>query len=155
DELDSRHALWSLLGSLPTETTKRIELRPLTPAAVANLADRAGRPAEGLHVQTGGNPFYVAELLASPARRVPATVRAAALARAMRLSPEARNMLDFCAVIPNRVERSLLDAAISSADVILDECVGIGLILREGDMVMFRHELARQAIESILPSHRR
>jgi len=155
DELDGRHALWSLLGNLPVELTRRVGLRPLTQAAVASLAGRAGRPAEGIHAQTGGNPFYVGELLASPPGSVPATVREATVARAMRLSPEARAMLDFCAVVPNRVERRLLEAATSSASPILDECVGSGLMLHEDDMVMFRHELARQAIESMLPQHRR
>ncbi|WP_119269668.1 helix-turn-helix transcriptional regulator [Taklimakanibacter deserti] len=155
DELDGRHALWSLLGNLPVELTRRVGLRPLTQAAVASLAGRAGRPAEGIHTQTGGNPFYVGELLASPPGSVPATVREATVARAMRLSPEARAMLDFCAVVPNRVERCLLEAATSSAAAILDECVGSGLMLHEDDVVMFRHELARQAIEGMLPQHRR
>jgi DNA-binding CsgD family transcriptional regulator/tetratricopeptide (TPR) repeat protein len=155
DELDTRHALWSLLGNLPVEATRRVELLPLTEAAVASLAGRAGRPAMGIHAQTGGNPFYVTELLASPPGNVPATVREATVARAMRLSPEARGVLDFCAVVPNRVERHLLEAVASSSGSILDECVGSGLILQEGDMVMFRHELARQAIESMLPPHRR
>jgi len=82
DELDRGHALWSLLGNLPAEATRRVDLRPLTPAAVATLAGRAGRPAEGIHVQTGGNPFYVTELLASPSGSVPATVREATVARA-------------------------------------------------------------------------
>lgn len=154
DELDGRHALWSLLGNLPVEATRRIELRPLTQAAVARLADRAGRPAEGLHTQTGGNPFYVSELLASPAGSVPATVREATVARAMRLSPQARALLDVCSVIPNRVERHLLETWASSATLI-DECVASGLILLDDDMVMFRHELARLAIESLLPPHRR
>ncbi len=145
DELDARHALWSLLGNLPSEATRRVELRPLTEAAVASRADRAGRSAEGLHAQTGGNPFYVTELLASPSGSVPATVREATVARAMRLSPEARCMLDFCAVVPNRVERYLLEAAASCSASVLDECMASGLILQEGDVVMFRHELARQA----------
>ena len=155
DELDTQHALWSLLGHLPAEATRRVDLRPLSEAAVASLAGRAGRPAEGIHAQTGGNPFYVTELLASPPGSVPATIREATVARALRLSPEARSMLDFCAVVPNRVEHWLLEAAISSPGAILDECVGSGLMLHESDMVMFRHELARQAIASMLPPHRR
>ncbi len=155
DEVDQRHALWSLLGNLPAEATKRVELCPLSEVAVASLAERAGRPAEGVHAQTRGNPFYVSELLASPAGSVPATVREATVARTMRLSPQARAMLDFCAVVPNRVERCLLEASTSSCETLLDECMGSGLILHEGDMVMFRHELARQAIESLLPPHRR
>ena len=50
---------------------------------------RAGRRSE-VHAQTGGNPFYVTELLASPPGSVPVTVRDATLARAFRLSPPAR-----------------------------------------------------------------
>lgn len=152
DELDGRHALWSLLGNLPPEAVRRVALRPFTPAAVASLAGRAGRPAEGIHAQTGGNPFYVTELLATPPGSIPATVREATLARAMRLSPEARSLLDFCAVVPNRVERCLLEEA---ASPVIDECVASGLILHEDDTVMFRHELARQAIETMLAPHRR
>jgi ATP/maltotriose-dependent transcriptional regulator MalT len=155
DELDGHHALWSLLGNLPSDATRRIELRPLSPEAVASLAGRAGRPDRGVHAQTGGNPFYVTELLASPPGSVPATVREATVARALRLSFQARGLLDFCAVVPNRLERWLLEAVISPAAPALEECVASGLILHEDDMVMFRHELARQAIESLLPLHRR
>lgn len=155
DELDPRHPLWGLLGNLPTEATRRVALRPLSAAAVKSLAVRAGRPAEGLHAQTSGNPFYVSELLASPQGSVPATVREATVARAMRLSQDARAVLDFCSVVPGRVEGWLLAAAVSPLEEILDECVASGLLLQADDMVMFRHELARLAIESMVPPQRR
>src|SRR3954469_9942436 len=76
--------------------------------AVARLAGRAGCSAERVHAQTGGNPFCVTELLASPPGTIPVTVRDATLARALRLSPQARAVLELCAVVPNRVERWLL-----------------------------------------------
>ena len=129
-------------------------LEPLSEAAVARLARRAGRSAERVHAQTGGNPFCVTELLASPPGSIPATVRDATLARAMRLSPQARAVLELCAVVPNRVERWLLDDPAAPAPNLIDDCVATGLILPQGDVMMFRHELAREAVETALPPSR-
>ena len=47
DELDASHALWSLLGDLPANAVRRVPLGPLSEAAVAQLARRAGRPVGG------------------------------------------------------------------------------------------------------------
>src|SRR5205823_169957 len=86
-----------------------------------------------------------------PSGNVPATVREATLARALRLTPEARALLDFCAVVPNRVERWLVDGADLASATAIDECAATGLMIDAGETLMFRHELARQAIESALP----
>ena len=154
DELDGSHALWSVLGDLPSSAVRRMHLEPLSAAAVARLARRAGRSAEEVHAQTGGNPFCVTELLASPPGSVPVTVRDATLARALRLSPQARAVLELCAVVPNRVERWLLDDPAAPASSLVDDCVATGLILPQGDAMTFRHELAREAVESVLPPGR-
>src|SRR5205814_6485936 len=138
------------LGNHPADAVRRIVLKPLSEGAVRLLASRTGRSAMQLHAQTGGNPFYVTELLASPQDSVPASVREAALARAMRLSPEARALLDLCSVVPTRIERRLIGEE-ASAGVLIDECVSTGLLIDEGEVLRFRHELARQAIESALP----
>jgi predicted ATPase len=66
DELHARHPLQVALGLLPGETVRRLPLSPLSEAAVGELAQTFGRPAAGLHAETGGNPFYVTELLAAP-----------------------------------------------------------------------------------------
>src|SRR5207247_2829024 len=81
DELDPRHPLRSVLGDLPPETTLRISLQPLSEQSVMSLARNAGRTNEAarLHAATGGNPFYVTEVLANEGAGVPATVRDAVL----------------------------------------------------------------------------
>jgi ATP/maltotriose-dependent transcriptional regulator MalT len=150
DELDEGHALWSVIGNLPADVVRRVPLGPLSETAVALLASRAGRPVERIHGQTGGNPFYVTELLASPPGRIPPTVRDATLARAARLSPEARDLLELCSVVPNRLERWLLEESFASASTSIAECVATGLLIDQGDLVTFRHELARLAVESAL-----
>ncbi|HEY7689110.1 MAG TPA: LuxR C-terminal-related transcriptional regulator, partial [Dongiaceae bacterium] len=78
--------------------------------------------------------------------------RDATLARAVRLSPAARAVLDFCAVIPNRTDRWLLEAALHPPATVVDECARTGLLVTEPDAVRFRHELARLSVESALPA---
>ena len=64
----------------------------------------SGRDAATLHRLTGGNPFFVTEVLAAEGETVPATVGDAVLARAARLSPEARAVLDVAAVIGSTID---------------------------------------------------
>lgn len=151
DEIDREHPLWSVLGNLPFRMVRRLLVPPLSEAAVATLARPVGRAAPGLHAITGGNPFFVTELLASPGDTLPATIREATLARAVQLSSAARTALDLCSVVPDRAERWLLQATDDPPSALIDECARTGLLTVEGDAVRFRHELARQAVESALP----
>jgi DNA-binding CsgD family transcriptional regulator len=133
-----------LLGDLATaRSVTRIMLPPLSAAAVRKLAgDRID--AVALHNQTGGNPFFVAEVLASGGE-MPATVRDAVLSRVARLSQGARDALETAAVIGARTELALL-AACGARQGAVDECVAGGLLRSQDDAVLFGHELARQAV---------
>ncbi len=81
DELPRTHQLQILLGELATvPAVGRLRLEPLSPAAVAELAEPHGIDGTELHRTTDGNPFFVTEVLAGGAADVPATVRDAVLA---------------------------------------------------------------------------
>ena len=141
-----------VLGELATAMgVKRIELPPLSAEAVRTLAEPHGIDADALHLSTGGNPFYVTEVLSAPAAAIPATVRDAVLARAARLSPPARELLERLAIIPGAADPELIDAA----DEPLDECLLSGMTRMDGRTVAFRHELARLALEADVPPRRR
>jgi predicted ATPase len=71
DELGADHPLRAVVGRLPPEAVRRLRLEPLSEAAVAELARRAGRPAAGLRGLTGGNPLLVTEVLAAADAGVP------------------------------------------------------------------------------------
>src|SRR2546423_852042 len=59
----------------PRECVRPIEPGGLAAEAVALLARRGGRDASELHAVSGGNPFFVPEVLAAPAGDgVPASV---------------------------------------------------------------------------------
>jgi DNA-binding CsgD family transcriptional regulator len=150
DELDAAHPLRRLLGELPANAVRRLRLQPLSAAAVAHLAQAAGRAAGDLYDVTGGNPFYVTEVLAADGA-VPPSVRDAVLGRAARLNAAALAVLDVVAVIPGRTERWLLERAFAQghADTsrALEDGVKAGLLQATRDAVAFRHELARHAWE--------
>ena len=62
-----------MLGELGTgEEVSRLTLAPLSPAAVAELAEPHGLDADELYRTTAGNPFFVTEVLAAGGREDPA-----------------------------------------------------------------------------------
>jgi len=157
DELDRTHPLRVVAGELVRlEATRRVKLMPLSPDAVAQLADKhAGVNAGDLYRATAGNPFFVTEVLAARADEIPATVRDAVLARAARVSERARALLEAVAVVPPQVELWLLESLAETGDASLEECLDSGILAVDENAVRFRHELARLAVESaILPTRR-
>lgn len=136
----------TVAGDLARAGAKRIRLQPLSAAAVASLADEPVDAAR-LHLLTGGNPFFVTELLASRDEDVPASVRDAVLARISRLPAEARETLEEVAVVPSRAEAWLVGGP-------ADACVSAGLLHDRDGFLAFRHELARRAVEDAIPPRR-
>jgi DNA-binding CsgD family transcriptional regulator len=152
DELDRHHPLRGLLGELGSgERTTRIGVDPLSPEAVEALAAGHGVDAADLYRKTGGNPFFVTEALASGGAELPETVRDAVLARAGRLEPPARELLETIAVAPTEMEAWLLEELAPRSADRLEECLASGMLEADAERVAFRHELARLAIETSLP----
>jgi DNA-binding CsgD family transcriptional regulator/tetratricopeptide (TPR) repeat protein len=105
-----------------------------------------------LHRQTAGNPFFVTEVLSSPEGGLPATVRDAVLARAARLSASGQAVLQAAALIGPRIEPAVLAEVTSAEAAAAEESLAIGVLVTQGEMLAFRHELARQTIlETLSP----
>ena len=156
DELDRDHALRMVLGDLATDPTiRRLKIAPLSPSAVARLAEQHRVDADELYRKTAGNPFFVTEVLAARGDEIPSTVRDAVFARAARLSAPARALLEAVAVIPQRAELWLLEGLAADALGQLEECLVSGMLTAEAAAVAFRHELARRAVEESLAPDRR
>ncbi|MFW6010270.1 MAG: ATP-binding protein, partial [Actinomycetota bacterium] len=156
DEVGGDHPLRQLLGSVaPLAVARRLTLSRLSPSAVADLA--ATRNADGRQVYrvTGGNPFFVTEMLAGVTGEVPDTVSDAVLARAAGLSGSARSVLEAAAVVPDRAEVDLVRSVGAGDTDAIEECVRAGLLLATGPSLRFRHELARLAVEDSISDTRR
>ncbi|RYE41789.1 MAG: LuxR family transcriptional regulator [Hyphomicrobiales bacterium] len=150
DEIGPTHPLAYVLGDLPAAAVTRIKLPPLSPAAVQELAEEAGRGSDDLYRVTAGNPFFVTELLAAAsgdAGSVPDSIRDAVWSRLARLTPGEREVLEMMSIVPGNMELRLIKALFGpEAEDLVDMAVARGLLRREvGGDISFRHELARQA----------
>jgi ATP/maltotriose-dependent transcriptional regulator MalT len=154
DELERSEQLRFVLGEL-VRRPSRLKVEPLSPAAVRELAQPLGIDGDELHRSTGGNPFFVTEVLAAGEEQIPETIRDAVLARAARLSVPARRLLEAVAVVPGPVEPGLLEALAGELGDRVDECLASGMLRAGRVHVAFRHDLARIAIEESIAPNRR
>jgi DNA-binding CsgD family transcriptional regulator/tetratricopeptide (TPR) repeat protein len=155
DGLAAADPLRVTLGDLGSQrATRRVGLMPLSPEAVRTLAGASSLPAPDLYRLTGGNPFYVTEVLRARVDEVPPSARDAVLARAARLSGGAREVLDVAALTGARVEARLLESVTGCAPSVLDELLESGLLVADAAWVGFRHEIARLAVAQAIAGHR-
>jgi DNA-binding CsgD family transcriptional regulator/tetratricopeptide (TPR) repeat protein len=156
DELPRTHPLRMLLGDFGgNDDISRIRIMPLSQAAVAELAAPYGLDGVELYRKTGGNAFFVTEVLASGDSAIPRTVQDAVLARVARLSPAAQSLVEAVAIIPTTAELWLLEALCPAAMSTLDECLASGVLSAQPAGIAFRHQLARLAVEESLDPGRR
>jgi DNA-binding CsgD family transcriptional regulator/tetratricopeptide (TPR) repeat protein len=155
DELADDHPLRVVLGDLATQrATRRMRLPPLSQEAVRALAGQRDVDAAELYRVTGGNPFYVREIVEAGWPSVPPTVRDAVGARLARLSTGARQVVEAAAVMGARVDRLILSSLLGPGSS-AEECLATGILLADGTGLRFRHELVRMAVEAGIAPHRK
>jgi len=160
DDVTREHPMTAVLGQVPAQLTTRLPLRPLSRATVAELAAAHGQDPQALYRTTGGNPFFLSELLAQPSAdgALPHSVRDAVMARLVRLDAAERALLEALSVSPEALTDILIEALLGSEA--LGTLAGLearGLVERDNDgNVRFRHELARLAtLEAMAPAEQR
>ncbi|HUG47007.1 MAG TPA: AAA family ATPase [Candidatus Limnocylindria bacterium] len=155
EEVGADHPLRLVLGDLPGHAISRLDVPPLSAAAVARLAENADVDAAALYRATGGNPFFVTEVISAGNSDLPATVRDAVLARSARLSAAARDVLNAASILGERAEPELVKAVAPATDTAIHECIERGMLLASAGQLAFRHDIARRAVVGALsPSDR-
>src|SRR5262245_17139839 len=148
-EVPPGHRLHATVGAIGAADALILELAPLSAGAVASLAgDRAGE----VYDATGGNPFYVTELLGSePSTVLPPSVANTVLGRAARLDDASRRLVELVSVVPSRAPTSVLNAVMPRWLDAAVEPERRQLLEVGATSVRFRHELARHAVRSSVP----
>ena len=155
EALSARDPLRLALGDLASgRSTRRVGLGPLSRSAVADLARGTDLDPVELFALTGGNPFYVSEVIGAGVQTVPPSAREAVLARAGRLSHPARDLLDIAALVGAHPDADVLATVSPYASETMDELLESGLLREDGRSLQFRHEIARLAIAQTVPVHR-
>ncbi|HEX5013619.1 MAG TPA: AAA family ATPase [Candidatus Limnocylindrales bacterium] len=151
-DVGTDHPLRLALGEIPAASMTSVRLAPLSVEAVGRLAGERPEQAIALHQATGGNPFFVTEVIAGGEETVPTTVRDAVLTRLSRLSAEAQATARAASVLgPGCEVPVLLDVAGVEREA-LDTCVGHAVLEITDGRVSYRHELARRAVLDALPA---
>ncbi len=151
DASEARARLRRALVDVPPDVCSRMEVPRLSEAAVHELAQPYSQDGAKIFALTGGNAFLVTEVLRS-GQECPATVCDALLVRAETLSLGARETLAAASIFPRRVEDWLLASVCPAHDGDdVNECVASGMLTADQGFLMFRHEIARQAIEGAIP----
>lgn len=149
-EVDADHPLRRVIGELPTRSLVRMPLPPLSYGAIQSMIGDRELGVESILALTGGNPLFVTEVLASGVDSVPSSISDSVLARASKLSPSARMLLNLVSVVPGAAERDLVQSIAQPDQDHFRECGRQGLLRWSDRRVSFLHDLQRRAIESAL-----
>ncbi|MEV8511048.1 BTAD domain-containing putative transcriptional regulator [Dactylosporangium sp. NPDC051484] len=178
---DAAPALRETLALLANERgAERLRLTALTEDEIAEYTDRPHAVAQALLERTGGNPFYLKELLrlleseypdgwgdaqAVAATGVPESVRDVITRRLSRLPERTRELLETAAVIGRDVDLLLLEAATENRATgghelvmaALEPAVAAGVLLElpNGWDYRFSHVLVRDTVYGGLSRLRR
>jgi DNA-binding CsgD family transcriptional regulator/tetratricopeptide (TPR) repeat protein len=146
DTVGADPVLSPVVGDLvSTPGVRRMQLTPLSRAAVAELLEGHLLDPADVHQRTAGNPFFVSQIIDQPDAPLPESVRDAVIARTAGLSPEERHSIELLACAPDGVSSALLGALDMSAGTV-GALAATGLLDRSGRGVAFRHEIARSAV---------
>jgi DNA-binding CsgD family transcriptional regulator len=157
DALGPDHELRLLLGDLTNQpNVLQMSLPPLTYSAVEQLAVSAGLDPATVFESTGGNPFFVAEIVSAGGDILPRSIRDVVLARMARLDPESRAVVELAAVAgPTLDHRFLHDVAGREIAFELERCIHVGVLRSGPGGLTFRHALTRDVILLEMSSPRR
>ncbi len=155
DEVGPDHPLRPVLGQLiPLDWTHRLNVSPLSLAAVTQLASGRAFDPRDLMRLTDGNAFFVTEILAS-GESLPATVQEAVLARVAQLDERPRRVVEGVSVAPRSLDMGHAASIVGGRLDDIDAALAAGVLVGDGHSLRFRHELARSAVEEWLPPARR
>ncbi|HVU55037.1 MAG TPA: AAA family ATPase [Puia sp.] len=150
DEIHSHHPLRSVLGQLPPDSFTRMQLTPLSREAVDKMATERGYKGEDVYRLSGGNPFYVNEILASYSTGVPDNIKDSILSVYNRLSDKVRQIWQILAILPTGLEVRHLERIDPSYIEAIESCMDMKILLLKNGVILFKHELYRRTIESSL-----
>ena len=155
DEINQQYSLRNVFSDLAPDTFTRLVLTPLSKQAVQKLSDEKGYDGEDVYSISGGNPFYVNEILASYSLGVPHSVKDSILSFYNRLEKKKKNVLQFLSVIPEGLELTRLYKIDPSYHQAIESCLDNKVLVIKNNKIFFKHELYRRTLEASLSPFKR
>jgi DNA-binding CsgD family transcriptional regulator len=150
DEIHSHHPLRNVLGQLNPDTFTRLQLVPLSRHAVEKMADERGYKGEDVFGISGGNPFYVSEILSSYSVGVPDNIKDSIISAYNRQEERTKQVWELLSVIPVSFEVKYLEKFEPLYAAALERCLESKILFLQDGFISFKHELFRRTIEENL-----
>ena len=150
NEIKPNHPLLQVMGQLNPGSFTRLQLQPLSRSAVEKLAEEKGYKGEDVYSISGGNPFYVNEILASYSTGVPDNIRDSILSSYNRLDENTKHVWQIISVLPTGFELNYLEKMEPGYADSIHNCLAQQILVPKEGFIYFKHELFRRTIESSL-----
>lgn len=148
DEIHTQHPLRNVLGQLPPDSFTRLRLAPLSREVVQRMSDERGYNGEDVYTISGGNPFYVNEILASYSTGVPDNIRDSVLSSFNILDEKTKQIWELLSVFPTGFEIKYLERMEPYYSSAIHNCLNLRILIPKEGLLSFKHELYRRTIES-------
>ena len=155
NEISPRHLLKNISGDLAPGTFTFLPLTPLSRQAVQKMADEKGFDGEDVYAVSGGNPFYVSEILASYSSGIPDNIKNAVLSVYNRQEEKTKEAWQLLSIIPEGLELTRLAKIDASLHEAIESSLEKKILLIENGKIFFKHELYRRAIEGSFSAFKR
>ncbi|MGZ4091100.1 MAG: AAA family ATPase, partial [Bacteroidia bacterium] len=150
DEIHSQHPLRNVLGQLPVDSFTRLKLNPLSRQAVEKMGEERGYKGEDVYSISGGNPFYVNEILSSYSLGVPDNIKDSIISAYNRQEERAKQVWELLSVVPASFEIKYLEKMEPLYSTAIERCLESKILIIDEGHIYFKHELFRRTIEASL-----
>lgn len=150
NEVHSQHPLRNVLGQLPFDSFTRLQLTPLSKKAVEKMAEEKGWSGEDVYTISGGNPFYVSEIMASYSPGIPENIKDSILSVYSRMDERAKHIWEILSVLPTPFEINYLEKMEPSYAAAIENYLDMKILVLDQGLISFKHELYRKTIETSL-----
>ena len=150
NEIHSGHPLRNVLGQLPAGSFTRLQLTPFSRKAVEKLSLERGWSGEDVYSISGGNPFYVTEILASYSTGIPDNIKDSILSVYNRMNEKAKQIWQILSVLPTAFEIKYLEKMEPFYATAIESYLDLKILILDKGMIFFKHELYRRTVETSL-----
>ncbi|MFD2573067.1 ATP-binding protein [Spirosoma soli] len=150
NEIHARHPLRNVLGELVPGSFTRLTLPSLSKQAVEKLAQEKGYKGEDVYSISGGNPFYVQEILASYSPGIPDNIKDSILFVYNRQDETTKFIWEILSVLPTGLESNYLVRLDTPYEAAIERSLESRILLLHEGRLQFKHELYRRTIEQSL-----
>ncbi|MVM33106.1 AAA family ATPase [Spirosoma sp. HMF4905] len=150
NEIHTRHPLRNVLGELVPGSFTRLLLPTLSIQAVEKLANAKGYKGEDVYSISGGNPFYVQEILASYSPGIPETIKDSILLVYNRQDESTKYIWAILSILPTGLESSYLEQVEPQHETAIENSLSSRILVLQEGRLLFKHELYRRTIEQSL-----